>query len=76
MTGDGLLLQTQALWAANQSQVTSYLQGGKVHLQSTASSTVPVPLAGVTGVGQSYGGQVSGWTAISPGATLEFTPTT
>jgi hypothetical protein len=74
MTGDGLLLRTQALWAANQSQVTSYLQGGKVHVQSTASSTVPIPLAGVTGVGSSYGGQLSGWTAIAPGATLELTP--
>jgi hypothetical protein len=76
MTGDGQLLRTQALWAANQSQVTSYLQGGKIHVQSTASSTVQFPLAGVTGVGSTYGGQVSGWTAIAPGATLEFTPTT
>jgi hypothetical protein len=76
LKGDGQLLQTQAAWAASQSQVTGYLQGGKVRIRSSASSTVQFPLAGATGVGSSYGGLVSGWSSIAPGATLEFTPGT
>jgi hypothetical protein len=76
LKGDGQLLQTKAAWAASQNQVMGYLQGGKVHIQSSASSTVQFPLAGATGVGSAYGGLVSGWSSIAPGAALEFTPGT
>jgi hypothetical protein len=74
LRGEGQLLQTQAQWAANSGQITGYLQGGKVYVQSTASSTVQFPLAGTTGVGSAYGGQVSGWGSIAPGATLTYSP--
>jgi hypothetical protein len=74
LKGEGQLLQTQAQWAANSGQVTGYLQGGKVYITSAASSTVQFPLAGANGVGSAYGGQVSGWGSIAPGATLTFSP--
>jgi hypothetical protein len=68
----GQLLDVQAKWDAAKSQVDAYLQGGQVHLSSTLPSALQVPLTGVGGVGNLYGGLTSGWTTLTPGAVINL----
>ena len=69
---DGLLMQKQAQWAAGNGQVTGYVQGGKLTLQSNASSTLPVPITGAAGVGSLYGGSTSGFVTLAAGGSLQY----
>jgi hypothetical protein len=58
-------LRRQTAWAATSaSQVSGYIQDGKVVLTSTVSRDVP--LTGTT-TGDVYGGRRSGWLAVTPG---------
>jgi hypothetical protein len=72
-TGSGQIIQTQAKWEAAADQVEAYTQNGKVHIRSSASTPVQVPVAGVAaGLGAAYGGLVSGWTSVPAGGALQF----
>lgn len=66
-------LTRQAQWKANAGGVSAYLQDGRVYVTNTSASPIDVPVTGTT-VGDSYGGQSSGWTTVTPGAPLVLEP--
>ena len=72
MTESGLLLQKKALWDGHVAagRASGYLIDGKVHVVATQG--MEVALTGVN-VGDTYGGQRSGWTTVGIGDTV-FTP--
>jgi hypothetical protein len=63
-----LELARQANWKTLRAggQVSAYLQDGQIHIQNRTSSTVEVPFTGLAGIGENYGGTVSGWTTVAP----------
>jgi hypothetical protein len=66
------VLARDAAWSSSSANVAAYVQNGKVTLQSTAASAVPVPLTGAAGVGSLYGGSTSGFVTVAPGATVQY----
>jgi len=70
-TNAGQALLRSQNWKSAQSagQVTAYLSYGKVYVQTTA--TTEVPLTG-TSVGEAYGGQRSGWATVAAGPPVAF----
>ncbi len=64
--GAGAALSREQKWSAAlcAGQVEAHLLDGKVYVQTTA--TVEVPITG-TSVGTAYGGEMSGWTVVTPG---------
>jgi hypothetical protein len=66
-------LRRQTAWTATvaANQVTGFIQDGKVNIVSTVARDVPI--TGTT-TGALYGGQLSGWTAMTAGQTLTLDP--
>jgi hypothetical protein len=66
-------LVRQRDWAGSQDRVSAWLQDGTIHVKNTGATAVEVPLTGTT-MGEPYGGQRSGWTALGAGAQLDLSP--
>jgi hypothetical protein len=67
-----MLLARDKAWTSNSANVSAYIQNGKVTLQSSAASAVPVPITGAAGVGSLYGGSTSGYVTLAAGGTLQY----
>jgi hypothetical protein len=71
----GALLAEQQAWSkASSSQVSGFIEGGKVTILNSGGA-IAVPLTGVTGVGSVYGGIQSGWTSVPAGTSTHTAPT-
>ncbi len=72
MQATATLLSEQAAWAtAGGSQVTGSIEGNLVTINNSGSA-IQMPLTGIQGVGDMYGGNQSGWTNAKAG-TSTFT---
>jgi hypothetical protein len=64
-------LTRQIAWTGAANQATGYIEAGKVTITSPAA--VNVPITGTTN-GTPYGGQTSGWLAMTAGQTVTLSP--
>jgi hypothetical protein len=68
----GELLDTQAKWNTVKDQVDAFIQNGQIRIVSDLTSSVQVPITGITGIGGLYGGLTSGWQPLAPGGVLQL----